>query len=194
MGLLFLSVLSSKALVLPLQLSLGGDRTPSLRSIETCPGHEDDVMVVVEGTTDEEICMPGTSTINVHTRVKEDLPIDLKIKMDLKKIAPFPMTVPCLDGVGSCEYDICSYIENMSDILCPAFPAYQPCSCPAGWRVHPGGGGDPSPGHGTHPGGRHGGRLRGHRHSVRGQRQGQDTGLYEAHLRLETMLTLQYTP
>ena len=87
-------------------------------------------MVVIDGTTDEEICMPGTSTINVHTRVKEDLPIDLKIKMDLKKIAPFPMTVPCLDGVGSCEYDICSYIENMSDILCPAFPAYQPCSCP----------------------------------------------------------------
>merc|ERR1712203_86095 len=130
MGLLFLSVLSSKALVLPLQLNLGGGKTPSLRSIATCPGHEDDVMVVVEGTTDEEICMPGTSTINVHTRVKEDLPIDLKIKMDLKKIAPFPMTVPCLDGVGSCEYDICSYIENMSDILCPAFPAYQPCSCP----------------------------------------------------------------
>ena len=87
-------------------------------------------MVVISGTTDEEICMPGTSTINVHTRVKEDLPIDLKIKMDLKKIAPFPMTVPCLDGVGSCEYDICTYIESMADILCPSFPAYQPCSCP----------------------------------------------------------------
>merc|ERR1712110_1392742 len=85
---LCLTAVSINALVLPLQLNLGGDKTPSLRSIETCPGHEDDVMVVIDGTTDEEICMPGTSTINVHTRVKEDLPIDLKIKMDLKKIAP----------------------------------------------------------------------------------------------------------
>ena len=87
-------------------------------------------MVVIEGTTDEEICMPGTSHINVHTRVSEDLPSDLLIKMDLQKTTPFPMTVPCLDGVGSCEYDICKYIEDMSDILCPAFPEYQPCGCP----------------------------------------------------------------
>lgn len=93
-------------------------------------GHENDVMVVIEGTTDEEICMPGNSTINVHTRVSEDLPMDLVIKMDLQKVTPFPMTVPCLDGVGSCEYDICQYIENMADILCPAFPEYQPCGCP----------------------------------------------------------------
>ena len=32
-------------------------------------GHENDVMVVIEGTTDEEICMPGNSTINVTHRV-----------------------------------------------------------------------------------------------------------------------------
>merc|ERR1711936_1006092 len=100
--LLCLTTVSIKALVLPLSLNLGGNKAPALKSIETCPGHEDDVMVVIDGTTDEEICMPGT----------------------------FPITVPCLDVVGSCEYDICSYIENMSDILCPVFPAYQPCSCP----------------------------------------------------------------
>merc|ERR1711988_1237288 len=98
---LCLSVVSIKALVLPLPLKFGGNKSPTLKSIETCPGHENDVMVVIEGTTDEEICMPGNSTINVHTRVSEDLPMDLVIKMDLQKVTPFPMTVPCLDGVGS---------------------------------------------------------------------------------------------
>ena len=33
---LCLTAVSVNALVLPLQLNLGGDRTPSLRSIETC--------------------------------------------------------------------------------------------------------------------------------------------------------------
>merc|ERR550525_1473034 len=106
--LLCLGSLSVQALVLSLQLHVGGSKTPALKSIETCPGHENDVMVVIEGTTDEEICMPGTSNINVHTRVSEDLPSDLLIKMDLQKTTPFPMTVPCLDGVGSCEYDSAS--------------------------------------------------------------------------------------
>ena len=39
-----------------------------------------------------------------HTR--EDLPTDLTLNLDLHKITPFPMTVPCLNGVGSCEYEV----------------------------------------------------------------------------------------
>ena len=93
-------------------------------------GHEDDVLVVLEGTTPDEVCMPGTTEINVHTRISEDLPSDLLIKMDLHKLTPFPMNVPCLNGVGSCEYDICSMIEDMADTLCPSFPENQPCGCP----------------------------------------------------------------
>merc|ERR1719419_90542 len=130
---LCLSVVSIKALVLPLPLKFGGNKSPTLKSIETCPGHENDVMVVIEGTTDEEICMPGNSTINVHTRVSEDLPMDLVIKMDLQKVTPFPMTVPCLDGVGSCEYDVCAILDNANGQeggLCDALPETQPCSCP----------------------------------------------------------------
>ena len=93
-------------------------------------GHENDVLVVLEGTTPDEICMPGTTELNVHTRISEDLPMDLLINMDLHKLTPFPMTVPCLNGVGSCEYEICPMIENMADSLCPSFPENQPCSCP----------------------------------------------------------------
>ena len=93
-------------------------------------GHEDDVLVVLEGTTPDQICMPGTTELNVHTRISEDLPMDLIIKMDLHKLTPFPMTVPCLNGVGSCEYEVCPMLEEMADTLCPSFPEYQPCSCP----------------------------------------------------------------
>ena len=39
-----------------------------------------------------------------HTR--KDLPTDLTLNLDLHKITPFPMTVPCLNGVGSCEYEV----------------------------------------------------------------------------------------
>ena len=85
---------------------------------------------MIEGSTPDQVCMPGTTEINVHTRISEDLPTDLLIKMDLHKLTPFPMTVPCLNGVGSCEYKICPMIESMADTLCPSFPETQPCSCP----------------------------------------------------------------
>ena len=69
-------------------------------------GHEDDVMVVNGGSMPEEICMPGTMQITTDTIIKQDLPMDLIIYMDLKKLTPFPMTIPCLDGIGSCEYEV----------------------------------------------------------------------------------------
>ena len=42
--------------------------------------------------------------LDLHLR--EDLPTDLTLNLDLHKITPFPMTVPCLNGVGSCEYEV----------------------------------------------------------------------------------------
>ena len=62
---------------------------------------------------EEEICMPGVTYMNTHTLMREDLPSDLMIKLDLQKVDPFPMTVPCLEGVGSCEYDICKVMMMM---------------------------------------------------------------------------------
>ena len=41
-----------------------------------------------------------------HLHLREDLPTDLTLNLDLHKITPFPMTVPCLNGVGSCEYEV----------------------------------------------------------------------------------------
>lgn len=96
-------------------------------------GHENDPLYIVSGTMDEQICIPGTTTMNTKTEMREDLPMDLMVKMDLEKITPFPMTVPCLDGVGSCEYDVCAILDNANGQeggLCDALPETQPCSCP----------------------------------------------------------------
>ena len=45
---------------------------------------------------------------------REDLPTDLTLNLDLHKITPFPMTVPCLNGVGSCEYEV--LLQFLADI------------------------------------------------------------------------------
>ena len=44
--------------------------------------------------------------VALHLHLREDLPTDLTLNLDLHKITPFPMTVPCLNGVGSCEYEV----------------------------------------------------------------------------------------
>merc|ERR1712198_459505 len=94
------------ASILPLKFNFGDSAKPSLRSVQQCEGHENDALVLLEGTTPDEICMPGTTVINMHTLIREDLPTDLTLNLDLHKITPFPMTVPCLNGVGSCEYEL----------------------------------------------------------------------------------------
>ena len=61
---------------------------------------------------------------------REDLPTDLVMKMDLQKETPFPMHVPCLDGIGSCEYDLCAILNDQPPSICNALPPTQPCGCP----------------------------------------------------------------
>merc|ERR1712200_68638 len=121
----------TSASILPIRFTGTGSSNPSLTSVVQCPGHEDDILVVLpDSSSPDEVCMPGTMPMTVHTNVREDLPTDLVIELDLKKLEPFPMTVPCLSGVGSCPYEICPIIESMADIFCPAFPEGQPCGCP----------------------------------------------------------------
>merc|ERR1712179_686993 len=116
---------ATSASVVPIKFDFGA-LSPSLSAVKQCAGHEDDSMVVVEGTTPDSICMPGVMTMDMHTLIREDLPTDLL----LKKLTPFPMKVPCMNGIGSCEYEICPMIEAGVDTWCPSFPETQPCSCP----------------------------------------------------------------
>ena len=117
------------ASTLPIKFQFNG-QTPTLKGVSQCPGHEDDALQVIGGSSPEEVCMPGDMQMDINTLISEDLPTDLILKLDLHKLDPFPMTVPCLNGIGSCEYELCPMIEDMADTLCPHFPASQPCNCP----------------------------------------------------------------
>jgi len=118
------------ASIVPINFEFAGKHRPVVRSITQCPGHEDDVMQIIEGFNQDDICMPGEMDVSCVTRITEDMPTDLIFDLKLKKLDPFPMTVPCLSGIGSCPYEICPIIENMGDTLCPSFPDTQPCGCP----------------------------------------------------------------
>merc|ERR1719228_1299117 len=125
---LFLATAVS-ASILPMKFNFGS-HTPILKGVSQCPGHEDDVVVFVEGTIPETMCMPSTNSVDLHSLIKEDLPTDLIMFLDLVKVTPFEMKIPCLNGIGSCEYELCPMIENSQDTLCNTFPPTQPCSCP----------------------------------------------------------------
>ena len=64
-------------------------------------GYEDADFVVMGGDSPDTIPIPGEITMDIHQLIKVDLPEDLVIKMDLTKMEPFPLDVPCLNGLGS---------------------------------------------------------------------------------------------
>merc|ERR1712179_498433 len=110
---------TTSAAILPVNLNFGNMKT-SVRTVKQCDGHDDDVMMIVDGNMPEDICMPGTITMDSH----------VIIYMDIMKLTPFPMHIPCFDGIGSCEYEACPMIEAGTDSWCAHFPETQPCSCP----------------------------------------------------------------
>merc|ERR1712126_240755 len=55
------------ASILPIKFDFGGKSRPNLRSVQQCEVLQDDTLVLIEGTTPDEICMPGTTLINTHT-------------------------------------------------------------------------------------------------------------------------------
>jgi len=64
-------------------------------------GSEGYPLQFVDGSVPEEIEIPGTAIMNIHVTISRDMPEDLMIKLKLKKLEPFPMDVPCLNGLGS---------------------------------------------------------------------------------------------
>merc|ERR1712080_814617 len=107
--LLLLLTTAVTASILPVKVKVGS-MEPTLGSVKQCEGHEDDSLYLIKGSTPDSICIPGV--------------------MEIKKLTPFPMNVPCLNGIGSCEYEICPIIEAGVDTWCPSFPESQPCGCP----------------------------------------------------------------
>merc|ERR1712223_1166523 len=95
-----------------------------------CDGYEDADFVVLGGNSPDEIPIPGEITMDINQLIRHDLPADLVLKMDLTKLEPFPLDVPCLNGLGSCEYDFCKILVDNGDQLCDQMPPGQPCHCP----------------------------------------------------------------
>merc|ERR1719266_938438 len=100
-----------------------------LKSAPTnCEGYEDADFVVIGGNSPDTIPIPGEISMDINQLIKVDLPSDMVIKMELTKLEPFPLDVPCLNGLGSCEYDFCQILVDNGDQLCSQMPPGQPCS------------------------------------------------------------------
>ena len=63
-------------------------------------GHEDDILLILNSSLPEHVCMPGNLELSADVMIKETLPPDLSMDMDLTKLTPYPMHVPCLEGVS----------------------------------------------------------------------------------------------
>jgi len=100
-------------------------KTANLGSVKNCPGGPYDIQLT-SGNLPDTINIPSTVDINVVTDVIHDLPMDLMCNLKLQKLDPFPLNVPCMNGLGSCEYDGCKVLES----LCNTLPPNVPCKCP----------------------------------------------------------------
>ena len=58
-------------------------------------------MQFVGGSSPDEIPIPGQISMDIDSILTEDMPNDMVTKLNLKKLEPFPLDVPCLNGLGS---------------------------------------------------------------------------------------------
>jgi len=64
-------------------------------------GYEKHPFQFISGSIPDVLNFPGTATISYKSKRTVDLPSDLAIKFQLKKVAPFAFDVPCHLGHGS---------------------------------------------------------------------------------------------
>ena len=79
---------------------------------------------LVSGNLPDTINIPGSVTLNMETKITAALPMDLISELSLKKMDPFPVPVPCLNGFGSCPYDGCMVMNQLCKFADPQ------CACP----------------------------------------------------------------
>merc|ERR1712241_39889 len=97
------------------------------------------IMNLISGDMPAEINIPSKIPLNFVTELTDQLPGDLVIFMKLKKMSPYPLDVPCFNGVGSCEYDGCAVIEGNPSICKVLEKNGIACKCPfpkGKWDLH----------------------------------------------------------
>merc|ERR1711994_747656 len=110
-----------------------------VKSLKQCEGFDNPVMKLISGELPETINLPSEIPLDFVLEATEDLPADLVIFMKLKKMYPFPLDVPCFNGVGSCEYDGCAVIEGNPSICKVLEKNGIACKCPfpkGTWDLH----------------------------------------------------------
>merc|ERR1711997_14930 len=131
MGILSKAIaMNATILVLALTVVAFVQGSSVLKTVKQCDGYENAPFQFISGTSPDQIPIPGEITMDMHSKITADMPADLVLKMDLQKQEPFPLDVPCLNGLGSCEYDLCQIIVDNGDTFCPGFPEGQACGCP----------------------------------------------------------------
>ena len=93
--------ISMKTSLLILAITLALAQSRFVKNVQVCPGYEDGIFQFVDGNSPEEVPLPGAIVFDMHINIKEDLPSDLMLKLELQKLEPFPLDVPCLNGLGS---------------------------------------------------------------------------------------------
>merc|ERR1712002_1382825 len=74
----------------------------------------------------DEIHIPSTMSLDMSWITRKELPMDLITDLKLKKYDPYSLSVPCVNGFGSCAYDGCRTLDK----LCKVLPPDVPCHCP----------------------------------------------------------------
>lgn len=94
-----------------------------------CETSSSKVMFFKESTvTPSPILYPGNVTIDGVFEITEDLPSqDLFVRLEVFKLEPRKMKIPCIENKGSCTYDVCNYVlPNNQEQMC----SFGFCECP----------------------------------------------------------------
>lgn len=87
--------------------------SPLVKSVDVfdCGKGDKWITLVSADIVPDPVIYPGNVTLIGDFDLSHDLPDhDVLFSLNIKKLQPFPMKVPCLKGIGSCTYDLCKDI------------------------------------------------------------------------------------
>jgi ganglioside GM2 activator len=100
---------------------------------DQCGGTE--LTISGAGETPDPIVLPGNLTVKGSANIKIDISSanikQAQLTVEKKELGVW-IEIPCLDNVGSCNYnDPCTLLNANQDMVCPIVkPAGLPCTCP----------------------------------------------------------------
>ncbi|KAK8767341.1 hypothetical protein V5799_005881 [Amblyomma americanum] len=109
-----------------LQLSSASVQTPSLKP---CSGNDGSSIAEIKNLTVTDLQPGKRTTFNYTLELKDKLPENSKVKFDIKSGGE---KVPCIFGIGSCEYNLCGGNDKIGTQI--SKPWNNKCPAEAGTR------------------------------------------------------------